>query len=241
MFGNHRNDNNRVVPDASDRMHVVPLHASQHTGNKNEEQEKWKRREGASLFPAVQWLPGAKTGRESDMGPSKLSAYAIRTIEEIPVLDRSHTAKLVPERTLFCLAPTNSVREVARVLEQSRSLFYLVYASIVGSSFFILITPPADDLPEYEYHIDLEIVAIINTVFVAVFSFEFVVRVMSRGLYFTQDAYLKDGWNKMDFVILVISWIDESGKLGGVREGFFASNSSISGSERKSGAERWLC
>jgi hypothetical protein len=44
--------------------------------------------------------------------------------------------------------------------------------------------------------------------FTFIFTAEFLVRVLDYGLLFTKHAYLKDGWNILDSVILVISWVD---------------------------------
>lgn len=40
------------------------------------------------------------------------------------------------------------------------------------------------------------------------FTLELFIRVFEQGLLFTKNAYLKNGWNIMDTLILVFSWID---------------------------------
>ena len=38
-----------------------------------------------------------------------------------------------------------------------------------------------------------------------VFMFEFVTKLFGHGFYFTPDSYLADGWNRLDFVVVVFS------------------------------------
>lgn len=40
------------------------------------------------------------------------------------------------------------------------------------------------------------------------FTIEALLKIIAMGLYDHKNAYLKDGWNVMDFVVVVMSWID---------------------------------
>ena len=54
-----------------------------------------------------------------------------------------------------------------------------------------------------------------NGLFTLVFLVEFVCRIMGRGLYFTKSAYLKDGWNIIDTLVIVVALVEYSKVLEG--------------------------
>jgi hypothetical protein len=44
-------------------------------------------------------------------------------------------------------------------------------------------------------------------VFTTVFTIEMLIKMLASGVYFEKGAYLKDGWNVMDFVVVVVSLV----------------------------------
>eukprot|EP00281_Chroomonas_sp_CCMP1168_P027748 CAMPEP_0206246660 /NCGR_PEP_ID=MMETSP0047_2-20121206/19385_1 /ASSEMBLY_ACC=CAM_ASM_000192 /TAXON_ID=195065 /ORGANISM="Chroomonas mesostigmatica_cf, Strain CCMP1168" /LENGTH=603 /DNA_ID=CAMNT_0053672113 /DNA_START=264 /DNA_END=2072 /DNA_ORIENTATION=+ len=69
--------------------------------------------------------------------------------------------------------------------------------------------PPSRDLPPPA--LSYEILDVFNLVLTGVFTFEFVVQVMDKGLVMHQGAYLRNSWNLTDSLVLGLSWIDISG------------------------------
>ena len=53
-------------------------------------------------------------------------------------------------------------------------------------------------------------------VFVIVYTFEFAIKVAALGFYFPKNAYIKDNWNKLDFIIVVTSLVSFYGRLNGL-------------------------
>ena len=51
-------------------------------------------------------------------------------------------------------------------------------------------------------------------VFTTTFTFECLVKVIACGFYFTPTSYLKDGWNVMDFLVVVVSLLSNIPGLG---------------------------
>jgi Ca2+-binding EF-hand superfamily protein len=45
-------------------------------------------------------------------------------------------------------------------------------------------------------------------IFTVIFTLEMAVRVIAHGFYATERAYMKDGWNRLDCSIVVVSWVD---------------------------------
>ena len=46
-----------------------------------------------------------------------------------------------------------------------------------------------------------------ETFYLAVFTCELVVKVIAYGLFFHPDAYLRDGWCRLDFVVVSLAWL----------------------------------
>lgn len=44
-----------------------------------------------------------------------------------------------------------------------------------------------------------------ETVFLGLYTVEMVLKIIGMGFYFSENAYIKDGWNILDFVIVVLS------------------------------------
>lgn len=120
-----------------------------------------------------------------------------------------------PERSLFVFLPNDPFRRLCVSIGNMVVFDIVIYSSIGVSCFFLMVTPPAEDLPG-----DVPIVPFVemvrwNQVFTFLFLFEAIVRIVSDGLYFTRTAYLKSGWNIIDFTVLTLSLVDEFGLLQG--------------------------
>jgi hypothetical protein len=50
---------------------------------------------------------------------------------------------------------------------------------------------------------------IAEKVFLFLYTFEMLMKILGMGLIFSQDAYLRDPWNILDFLIVVTSWPTE--------------------------------
>eukprot|EP01050_Picozoa_sp_SAG11_P005114 SAG11_NODE_347_length_10420_cov_5.267997_2_plen_2091_part_00 len=50
-----------------------------------------------------------------------------------------------------------------------------------------------------------DVLQVLDTTFFCVFMFEFITKLFNHGFYFTPDSYLADGWNRLDFVVVVFS------------------------------------
>ncbi|EKX35351.1 hypothetical protein GUITHDRAFT_166006 [Guillardia theta CCMP2712] len=120
--------------------------------------------------------------------------------------------EILEERVLFFFYPYSPIRRFFVWLGKQYIFDLFVYSAILGSCFFLIITPPYEDMG-YDPIVSYTAMAYWNRVFVFVFTVEFGCKIMANGLYFTQTAYLKSGWNKMDTLVLMFAWIEESGVL----------------------------
>ena len=112
------------------------------------------------------------------------------------------------ERVLFCFGSHGIVKFLVQNLVQSRAFDAVVYIAILASSVILITTPPYDDIPDNPPWLPSSLRYQLEWAFMGIFTFEFSCRVLCDGLLFTNRAYLKDGWNCIDFTVLVFGWID---------------------------------
>ena len=123
--------------------------------------------------------------------------------------ERDYTPKEIsePERVLFFLLPQHPVRRFFVRLGESKIFDTVILLAILSSCFFLIIEPPYKDVVRYPDQsrpdtplVSYDNIALCNMAFTFFFCVEFCCRVMAQGLYFTKDAYLREGWNAIDTV-----------------------------------------
>ena len=138
-----------------------------------------------------------------------------------------------PERVLFFIYPDYTIRRVFLWLGRQWLFDSAVYMCIIASCMFLMLMPPGGLStkeitridPSYPVPVSDEIATLCSYIFTFIFTAEFVVKVLERGFLFTRRAYLKDNWNVLDSLILVISWIDVANELfnmDGLKDGKIA-------------------
>ena len=82
---------------------------------------------------------------------------------------------------------------------------YFILASIMVNSFVLAAT-------DYEYRLDPEYESEwavrqekVDILFTLIFVLEAFLKMLAMGIYFHKHSYLKDSWNVLDFVIVLIS------------------------------------
>ncbi len=146
---------------------------------------------------------------------NKLVAWAAPVAAQNTEVQESEL-EVSDRRVLFCISSKNWIRKFAVKLGHSAVFEAIVLAAIFASCFFLLILPPGGlpykqikriD-PTFNTLINDEKMKLVDYIFTILFTTECAVRILDRGLYFTKRAYLKDAWNLMDFVLVIMSWID---------------------------------
>jgi len=102
-------------------------------------------------------------------------------------------------KALFCLTPTNPVRAWCIKIVHTNLFDMISIFIILMNCLLMLISawkPPPHN-QEFPWAEDL---------FNVLFSIEMVLKVVAKGFYSGPDAYLKDGWNWLDFIIVVVGW-----------------------------------
>lgn len=50
----------------------------------------------------------------------------------------------------------------------------------------------------------------VEYLFLIIFTVEAFLKVIAYGLLFHPNAYLRNGWNLLDFIIVVVGWVDST-------------------------------
>lgn len=136
-------------------------------------------------------------------------------VKDLDTQDDSFLSQDEPERSLLLFLPNDPIRRLCIWVGQMILFDVVIYSCIAVSCFFLMVTPPSVDYPGFQEVISLNEMTQWNQIFTYLFLLEAVVRIIADGLLFTRGAYLKSGWNVVDFTVLVLSLIDEFGILQG--------------------------
>ncbi|KAK9458636.1 Ion transport protein-domain-containing protein [Lipomyces oligophaga] len=108
-------------------------------------------------------------------------------------------------------------------------LMVMVLAMVIVSSIYT----PQKEIEYFEKHCNWSEdqvpctkytpMTIANLIFAQIFTIEAIIRIISYGFVYTPHAYLRDVWNRIDFVVLISMWVDNIIALTG-----------------SSGSARWL-
>jgi hypothetical protein len=58
-----------------------------------------------------------------------------------------------------------------------------------------------------EKYLRNQLINYLSNIFSVVFTIELIIKVIAKGYYFGKGTYMKDGWNVLDFMVVVFSWI----------------------------------
>eukprot|EP00736_Rhodelphis_marinus_P011724 Rmarinus@m.8052 len=99
--------------------------------------------------------------------------------------------------SLFLFARKSPVRRVCRKLIQHRGFETIILIAILMNCITLAMDDPTNPS---------ETLAVFEVVFTCIFGWEMLVKSIANGFYFLPDAYLKNPWNRFDF-LLVLSGI----------------------------------
>ncbi|XP_068449929.1 calcium channel, voltage-dependent, L type, alpha 1D subunit, a isoform X10 [Clinocottus analis] len=106
-----------------------------------------------------------------------------------------------PPRALFCLNLNNPIRRACISLVEWKPFDIFILIAIFANcmALAVYVPFPADDSNSTNH--DLETV---EYAFLIIFTIETFLKIIAYGLVMHQNAYVRNGWNMLDFVIVVI-------------------------------------
>ncbi|GFR46008.1 hypothetical protein Agub_g7486, partial [Astrephomene gubernaculifera] len=134
-------------------------------------------------------------------------------------LASAHLAALTlryPERSLFILRKTNIVRRFCVLISHNSVFENFILFCILCNGVTLAMesnrkgfehTSLGSALTKFEY------------LWMAIFTIEALMKIISMGFVYARGTYLRDGWNMVDFLVVVLSYVDifASGNLTALR------------------------
>ena len=107
-----------------------------------------------------------------------------------------------PVRSLCCLSLNNPVRKACIRLVEWKPFEWMILLTIFANCVALAIATPYPNNDSNVVNLTLENVELI---FLVIFTGESVFKIIAYGFAFHPGAYLRNGWNILDFIIVVIA------------------------------------
>jgi len=140
--------------------------------------------------------PGSTTGGQNAAGAAAPAAPPKRPVRRggKPQPDR-------PVRALFCLSLKNPIRKLCIDIVEWKPFDYLILLTIFANCIALAVFTP---YPNNDSNLTNSYLERIESIFLVIFTAECVMKIIAYGLVMHQGAYLRNGWNLLDFSIVVI-------------------------------------
>jgi len=129
-----------------------------------------------------------------------LNCNVLREKEAELAIRREAAEYLARPDALFCLAPTNAVRQTVHKITSSKCLDGIVIPVILISCVLMALDVPGKEPPAWMETWD--------RVALAIFTVEMFLKIIDLGLIRAPEAYLRDGWNFLDCFIVLMGFLD---------------------------------
>ncbi|XP_078803078.1 calcium channel, voltage-dependent, L type, alpha 1D subunit, a isoform X12 [Oryzias latipes] len=106
-----------------------------------------------------------------------------------------------PQRALFCLNLNNPIRRACISLVEWKPFDIFILIAIFANCMALAVYIPFPEDDSNSINHDLETV---EYAFLIIFTIETFLKIIAYGLVMHQNAYVRNGWNMLDFVIVVI-------------------------------------
>ncbi|XP_053968992.1 voltage-dependent calcium channel type D subunit alpha-1-like [Anastrepha ludens] len=106
-----------------------------------------------------------------------------------------------PQRVLFCLSVKNPVRSLCISIVEWKPFEYLILLTIFANCVALAVYTP---YPYSDSNVTNQALEKIEYVFLVIFTAECVMKIIAYGFLLHSGSYLRNGWNILDFFIVVI-------------------------------------
>ncbi|XP_038149950.1 voltage-dependent L-type calcium channel subunit alpha-1D isoform X3 [Cyprinodon tularosa] len=200
---------------------------------------------GSGVSPVLAWhaaISAARQAQDDVEMPEKDSRPSVCTSGPAPVgslaqRKRQQYAKSKkqggstnsrPPRALFCLTLNNPIRRACISLVEWKPFDIFILLSIFANcvALAIYIPFPGDDSNSTNQELET-----VEYAFLIIFTIETFLKIIAYGLVMHQNSYVRNGWNMLDFVIVIVGLFsvvlemitkdaDSGGQTGGKPGGF---------------------
>ncbi|XP_044763152.1 muscle calcium channel subunit alpha-1 isoform X2 [Coccinella septempunctata] len=109
-----------------------------------------------------------------------------------------------PPRAFFCLTLKNPIRKLCISIIDWKPFEYIILLTILGNCVALALFTPFPNGDSNQTNAYLEDV---EYIFLVVFTAECIMKIVAYGFLMHQGAYLRNGWNLLDFTIVVIGMV----------------------------------
>ncbi|XP_073235068.1 voltage-dependent L-type calcium channel subunit alpha-1D-like [Porites lutea] len=113
-------------------------------------------------------------------------------------------------KALFCLPEDNPVRFYCKKIVESKKFEYFILLTIAANCVVLMLEEPLPNGDTTERNKKLEKS---EMYFVIIYCIEAATKIMANGFVLHKDAYLRNGWNILDFVVVVVGLV---GMISGI-------------------------
>ena len=111
---------------------------------------------------------------------------------------------LLVERSLFVLSRDSRLRRGCLWLVRSRAFEAFILAAILGNCATLAAFSAREGFDDTRLGAGL---VLSEYVFLAIFALEMVLKIISLGFAFAPGCYLRDGWNVIDFTVVILGFV----------------------------------
>ncbi|XP_036357316.1 muscle calcium channel subunit alpha-1-like isoform X3 [Octopus sinensis] len=168
----------------------------------------------SQLQSQEQGATSSTTGPEAGTDPAKplssawataLAATTVTNMTRKRVNIRKQAQQNIrPARSMFCLTLKNPLRKVCIRIVEWKAFEALILMTIFANCVALAIYTPYPESDTNEINMALENV---EYVFLVIFTLECAMKIIAYGFVLHPGAYLRNGWNILDFIIVVIGVI----------------------------------
>ncbi|CAF0765433.1 unnamed protein product [Adineta ricciae] len=155
-------------------------------------------------LPPQMKAPPKKAAHLLDIPTGNNAWSSVLQQAEVRRRKRLQTTPEHPRRALFCLTLDNKLRRSCIKLVEWKPFEYLVLFTIFCNCAALALSKP---LPNNDTTPTNYILEQIEYIFLAIFTFEVILKIIAYGLCLHPNAYLRSGWNFLDFIIVVVGFL----------------------------------
>jgi len=115
--------------------------------------------------------------------------------------------------SLCCLSVTNPFRnKIIQLVAVNPWFDRFILFTIMVNCVFLALDREVDYITKYNETIDL--------VFLLIYTFEMIFKVIAMGFFMRPHSYLRDSWNILDFTVVVLGWVSiffDSGDISAIK------------------------
>ncbi|KAM9325782.1 voltage-dependent R-type calcium channel subunit alpha-1E [Gastrophryne carolinensis] len=152
---------------------------------------------GSERSKTLQGSPVAPVGTQAAFKQSKAQrARTMALYNPIPVRQNCFTVN----RSLFIFGEDNIIRKYAKRLIDWPPFEYMILATIIANCIVLALEQhlPGDDKTPMSRRLEKT-----EPYFIGIFCFEAGIKIVALGLVFHKGSYLRNGWNVMDFIVVL--------------------------------------